>query len=183
MARHRAQYVNVTEAFWDEEPEGDALRFIPKMLLEFRGSPLISFAKFKGPTRLGISNLFGLIPQPLRDAWHGPNITYFARACCEVAKVYGSHFELCGVVEGLFSAVRWNRSGLYRSRWGNYDLIRDAGLITASRGLVSADILASRLQGQDVSRSAFFDVVHQELGWDAAAAERPLPEELETVFA
>jgi hypothetical protein len=183
ITRHRAQYVNVTEAFWDEECEGDAIRFIPKVLLEFRGCPLISFAKFKGPTRLGISNLFGLIPQPLRDAWHGPNITWFARACCEVAKLYGSHFELYGVVEGLFSAVRWNRNGLYRSRWGNYDLIRDAGLITASRGLVSADILASRLQGQDVTRSAFFDVVRQELGWDAVAAEGPLPEELETVLA
>ena len=144
---------------------------------------MISFAKFKGPTRLGISNLFGLIPHPLRDAWHGPNITWFARACCEVAKLYGSHFELCGVVEGLFSAVRWNRSGMYRSRWGNYDLIRDAGFITASRGLVSADILASRLQGQDVNRSAFFDVVRKELGWDPAAAAEPLPEGTETVFA
>jgi hypothetical protein len=183
MARHRAQYVNVSEAFWDEEPEADAIQFIPKTLLEFRGCPLISFAKFKGPTRLAISNLFGLIPQPLRDAWHGPNITWFARACCDVAKLYGSHFELCGVVEGLFSAVRWNRNGLYRSRWGNYDLIRDSGLITASRGLVSADILASRLQGQDVTRSAFFDVVLKELGWDAAAAEGALPEELRTVLA
>src|ERR1035438_5865276 len=183
MARHRAQYVNVTEAFWDEEPEAEAIRFIPKTLLEFSGCPLISFATFKGATRLGISNQIGLIPQPLRDAWHGPNITWFARACCDVAKVYGSHFELCGVVEGLFSAVRWNRNGLYRSRWGNYDLIRDSGLITASRGLVSADILASRLQGQDVTHSAFFDVVRQELGWDAAATEGPLPEELETVFA
>jgi len=183
MARHRAQFVNVTEAFWDEQPEGDVLRFIPPALLEFRGSPLISFAKFKGPTRLGISNFFGLIPQPLRDAWHGPNITWFARACCDVAKLYGSHFELCGVVEGLFSAVRWNRDGLYRSRWGNYDLIRDSGLITASRGLVSADILASRLQGQDVTRSAFFDVVQHELGWDGAAAGCPMPEGLQTVFA
>jgi sirohydrochlorin ferrochelatase len=182
MARHRAEYVNVTEAFWDEDSEGDAIQFVPKALLEFRGCPLISFAKFKGPTRLGISNLFGLIPQPLRDAWHGPNITWFARACCEVAKLYGSHFELCGVVEGLFSAVRWNRNGLYRSRWGNYDLVRDAGLITASRGLVSADVLASRLQGQDVMRSAFFDVVREELGWDAGAADGTLPGELETVF-
>jgi hypothetical protein len=183
MTRHRAQYVNVTEAFWDEDPEAEAIRFIPKMLLEFSGCPLISFAKFKGPTRLGISNLFGLIPQPLRDAWHGPNITWFARACCDVAKLYGSHFELCGVVESLFSAVRWNRNGLYRSRWGNYDLIRDSGLITASRGLVSADILASRLQGQDVTHSAFFDVVHRELGWDDAAAECALPQKLETAFA
>ena len=183
LARHDAQYINVTEAFWDEEYDGDALHFIPRLLLEFRGCPLISFAKFKGPTRLGISNMFGLIPHPLRDAWHGPNITWFARACCRMAKLYGSEFELCSLVEGLYSAVRWNRSGVYRSRWGNYDLVRDTGIVTASRGLVSADILASRLQGQDVSRSAFFEVVREELGWDNEAATILLPESLETVFA
>ncbi len=182
LARHRAEYINVTEAFWDEEYEGDATCFIPQALLDFSGCPLISFAKFKGPTRLGISNLFGLIPPPLRDAWHGPNITWFARVCCDVAKLYGSRFELCGVVEALYSAVRWNRSGLYRSRWGNYDLIRDAGFVTASRGLVAADILAARLQGQDVLKSAFFDVVRGELGWDSEAAERGLPEGTEKIF-
>src|SRR5581483_9405912 len=133
--------------------------------------------------RLGISNMFGLIPAPLRSAWHGPNITYFARACCDMGKLYGSLFELCGVVEGLYSAVRWNRQGLYRSRWGNYDLIRDAGCLTASRGLVSADLLASRLQGQDVSRSAFFDVVRTELGWDAEAAGAPIPDDLRNLLA
>ena len=194
MARHHAQYVNVTEAWWDEECAcrceiERALRehcvvlahpelsdFIPKALLQFRGCPMVSFAKMKGPTRLGISNLFGLIPTPLRDAWHGPNITWFARVCSDLAKLYGSLFELCGVVEGLYSVVRWNRRGLYRSRWGNYDLIQDAGYVTASRGLVSADILASRLQGHDVARSGFFDVVRQELGWDSGAAAATLPE-------
>jgi len=175
LARHGAEYINVTEAFWDEGSPGDPAQFIPRALLEFRGCPMVSFAKFKGPTRLGISNLFGLIPLPLRSAWHGPNITWFAHVCCDLAKSYGSVFDLCGVVEGLYSAVRWNRLGLYRSRWGNYDLIRDAGYVTASRGLVAADILAARMQGQDVRRSAFFDVVREELGWDAEAAEAPLP--------
>jgi hypothetical protein len=108
LARHRAQYVNITEAYWDGEcaaPErvnrllteqGVALHhpeiaeFVPQVLLDYVGCPLISFAKFKGPTRLGISNLFGLLPPPLRSAWHGPNITYFARVCCDLAKMYGA---------------------------------------------------------------------------------------------
>jgi hypothetical protein len=79
--------------------------------------------------------------------------------------------------------VRWNREGLYRSRWGNYDLIENAGFLTASRGVVSADILASRLQGQDVTRSAFFDVVRAELGWDEMAASGSLPRDVQAVFA
>jgi sirohydrochlorin ferrochelatase len=183
LARHDAQYINVTEAFWDEEwPAERQTEFVPSALLPFRGCPMISFAKFKGPTRLGISNLFGLIPAPLRSAWHGPNITWFARICCDVARLYGSYFELVGLVEALFHAVRWNRQGLYRSRWGNYDLTSDAGYVTASRGLVAADILASRLQGQDVNRSAFFDVVRRELGWDRDAGDGPLPNGAQTIF-
>ena len=183
LTRHRAEYVNVTEAYWDEESRVDPSQFVPRALLDLCGCPMLSFAKFKGPTRLGIANMFGLIPAPLRSAWHGPNITWFARVCCDLAKLYGSLFQLCGVVEGLYSAVRWNRRGLYRSRWGNYDLLRDAGCITASRGVVAADVLAARLQGQDVRRSAFFDVVRSELGWDSDAAEQPLPESVVAVFA
>ena len=121
-------------------------------------------------------------PGPSARRWHGPNITYFARVCCDLAKLYGALFDLTGLVEGLFSAVRWNRQGLYRSRWGNYDLIANAGYLTASRGLVAADILASRLQGQDVNSSAFFDVVQTELGWDAAASQ-PLPDPVKAIFA
>jgi hypothetical protein len=182
LTRRRAEYVNVSEEFWNEGGECDPAAFVPRVLLDLGGCPMLSFAKFKGPTRLGISNMFGLIPLPLRSAWHGPNITWFAKACCAMAKLYGRHFELCGVVEGLHSAVRWNRKGLYRSRWGNYDLIRDSGCVTASRGLVAADILAARLQGQDVHRSAFFDVVREELGWDEEAAQAKFPEEMTMAF-
>ena len=107
--------------------------FVPSVLMELRGTPLISFARFKGPTRLGISNLFGLIPHPLRTAWHGPNITYFASVCCDLARLYGCLFPLFGFVEAFDSAVRWDRKGLYRSRWGNYDLVLTDGLFTLER--------------------------------------------------
>jgi hypothetical protein len=158
-------------------------QFIPDILLGHRGCPMISFAKFKGPTRLAISNMFGLLPEPLRAAWHGPNITYFARVCCDLAKLYGALFDLSGIDEALYTAVRWNRRGLYRSRWGNYDLLTDSGYITASRSLATADILASRLQGQDVKRSAFFDVVRAALDWDDEAATQPLPDPARWLFA
>jgi sirohydrochlorin ferrochelatase len=180
LAKHHAEYVNITEAYWDGACNKDN---VPEVLLQYTGSPMISFAKFKGPTRLAISNLFGLIPDPLRSAWHGPNITYFARVCCDLAKLYGALFPLIGINEALYSAVRWNRKGLYRSRWGNYDLISDAGYVTASSNLLTADILASRLAGQDVNRSAFFEVVRAELGWDASAAADPLPQAVQCLFA
>jgi sirohydrochlorin ferrochelatase len=195
LARHGAQYLNVTEAWWDgacapaedvRAALGDvALRnpelagFIPSALMELRGTPLISFARFKGPTRLGISNLFGLIPHPLRTEWHGPDITHFASVCCDLARLYGCFFPLFGLVEAFDSAVRWDRKGLYRSRWGNYDLTLTDGLFTLSEGLVGADLLASRLQGQDVLRSGFYDVVREQLGWSLAEVELALPGDLQ----
>ncbi|MBZ5593440.1 MAG: hypothetical protein LAP39_14450 [Acidobacteriia bacterium] len=192
IAHHRAEYVNVTEAYWDgacaPPVESVALghpelaAFVPESLLALRGAPFLSFARFKGPTRLGISNLFGLIPTPLRSAWHGANITDFSSVCCDMAKLYGRLFPMFGLVEALHSAVRWNRKGLYRSRWGNYDLVLSDGVITLSEGLAGADILASRLQGQDVARSAFFDVVRQKLEWPDAAEMQLLPSELQSLF-
>ena len=199
ISRHGAQYLNVTEAWWDracasEEQvhlalgettlrHSEVAGFVPSVLMELRGLPLLSFARFKGPTRLGISNLFGLIPAPLRSAWHGPNITHFASVCCDVAQVYASLFPLFGLVEAFDSAVRWDRKGLYRSRWGNYDLVPVDGIFTFSEGLVGADLLASRLQGQDVRRSGFYDVVKERLGWSQIAAETPLPIDVQTALA
>jgi hypothetical protein len=163
--------------------DSELAQFVPEVLLDYLGCPMISFAKFKGPTRLAISNMFGLLPEPLRASWHGPNITYFARVCCDLAKLYGSLFPLCGINEALYTAIHWNRQGLYRSRWGNYDLISNSGYVAAGPNLATADILASRLQGQDVTRSAFFDVVRAQLCWDEVAAAGRLPESLRTLFA
>ncbi len=198
IAKHQAQYLNVTEAWWDgacapvedvhtalggvELTNPELAEFVPQALFELRGTPLISFARFKGPTRLGVSNLFGLIPHPLRTRWHGAAITDLAAACCDLARLYGSLFPLFGLVEAFDSAVRWNRKGLYRSRWGNYDLVLTDGLFTLSEGLVAADLLASRLQGQDVSRSAFFDVLRTRLDWPQSAIELPLPADLQTLL-
>lgn len=196
LRQGRASYVNVTEAVWDGqcapptrvaevlEGKGVRLRFeellesVPQALFDRRGAPMFSFARFKGPTRLSISNLFGLLPEPLRAAWHGPSIVHFAQVCCDLARLYGALFELYGVVESLSVAVRWDRKGLYRSRWGHYDLLPRPGVVCVSRGLAGADVLAARLQGQDVTRSAFFDVVGAELGFAPRLASAPLPASL-----
>ncbi len=196
IRKHKAQYVNVTEAFWDGqcapqetiqallETSGVRLHFpalagyVPAVFLAHLGAPFLSFARFKGPTRLSIANMFGLIPTVLRTSWHGPDVIHFARVCCDVAKIYGCLFQLYGMVEGLHVAVRWHRQGLYRSRWGNYDLIPHPGLVTLSRELPIADVLASRLQGRQVQTSAFFKVVQQELGFSDTLAQWPIPENL-----
>ena len=76
--------------------------------MQLRGTPLISFARFKGPTRLGISNLFGLIPHPLRSAWHGMGITDFASVCCDLALLYGCLFPLYGLYDVVRGRLGWS---------------------------------------------------------------------------
>jgi len=83
-----------------------------------------------------------------------------------------------GLEEAFDTAVRWDRRGLYRSRWGNYDLVLTDGLFTLSEGLVAADVLASRVQGQDVTRSGFYDVVRDQLGLPPSLSDRTLPGDL-----
>jgi len=200
LHRHRAGFLNVTECWWDDAcapaervrevllEQGVTLRYeellgyVPEALFRLRGAPLLSFARFKGPTRLSISNLFGLLPEPLRSAWHGPNITYFASVCCDLAKLYGSLFRLHALVESLSFALRWDRKGVYRSRYGNYDLIESPRVVCLGPSLAAVDVLAARLQGQDVRRSAFFDVVRAELGYPVELETAELPAELVKLF-
>ena len=82
------------------------------------------------------------------------------------------------MVEGLRAAVRWNRRGPYRSRWGSYGFIPHPGMVTFSRDLAAADVLASRLQGQRVDGSTFFQVLRQELGFPEQIAHLPILEDL-----
>jgi hypothetical protein len=196
IQKHKAQYLNVTETFWDGQcaprETVDALLaearvelsfpelagFVPDVFFQFRGAPFISMARFKGPQRASITNMFGLIPIPLRTKWHGRSVAHFARVCCDLVKIYRCLFRVYGMVEALNVAVKWNPKGLYRSRWGNYDLIPNTGIVTLSPNLATADVLASRLQGLPVDDNVFFRTVRDEIGFPEAAARLPIPEDL-----
>lgn len=190
--RHGATILNVTEAAWDGQCASrdrvlDVLETrgvtptvpelcdaIPAVMLDHLDRPLISFARFKGPTRMSISNCFGLLPGPYRGAWHGPDVTYFSRVCSEIGRIYGALFDTYGLNEAFNVAVRWNREGLYRSRWGHYDLTSGGNTMTLSRGLAGADLIACRLQGQDPRRSAFYDQASEILDVDRSRYLDPI---------
>ena len=150
-----------------------------RFFLQYRDAPFISFARLKGPQRASVTNMFGLIPvPPLRTLWHGRTPAHFARVCCDIIKIYRCLFQTYGMVEALNVAVKWNPKGLYRSRWGNYDLIPNPGIVTLSPNLPTADVLASRLQGQPVDNNEFYQTVRNEIGFPEATAQLPIPEDL-----
>lgn len=200
LEKHRAQYLNVTETYWDGacadkvkvldliSEKGVVLNnqeiaaFVPQVIWDNRGANFISFARFKGSTRLSISNCFGLLPDTLRARWHGPNLTYMARICCDIVQLYGVLLNGVAVVEALHAAVRWDRQGLYRSRWGNYDIVPDPALVVASSAFGDCDAIACRLQGHDPERSAFFDVVREELGIQDTVNTTHIPPEAAAIL-
>ena len=132
IARHKAQYLNVTEAWWDgacapaeevqtalgevalQNPE--LAGFVPSALLELRGTPMISFARFKGPTPAWWDrhqNLFrpDLLPHPLRTAWHGAGHNpLFAAVCCESRASTGACSPLFWTRGGLRLGLRAGRT-------------------------------------------------------------------------
>ncbi len=165
IARHGAQYLNVTEARWDgavgrPRPSGPARdvalgdperpAFFPSALLELLWLPMISFARFKGPTRLGLSNLFGLIPHPLRSEWHGRTSPTSPSVCCELARLYSLLFPPVRPGRGVRLGRALGSQRALSKPVGKLRSLLTDGLFTLSEGLVGADLLASRLQGQDV---------------------------------
>ena len=171
------EYINVTEEVWKgrtvdpiivkdavEErfspPFTDKLYgFLPERLHDLKGSPLISLGKVKGiggsyPS-LTLKNLFGLIPDPLRTWWHGPDDCRLADSIVDIAKVYASFFDLYGVCEAIKSATMSHPEGEVKTPWGNYNVARDLGVVALGRNLVALDAVLCGLIGVDPEKVSY----------------------------
>lgn len=163
------EYLNVTEEVWSKRTvdprevkaqvesrfspvHSDVLYgFLPVRLHELRGNPLISFGKVKGiggsyPS-LTLKNLFGLIPDPLRSWWHGPNDQRLGSSIVDIAKIYHAHFGVYGVCEAFKDAVVSDPKGAVEVPWGKYSVMEMSGFVSLGRNLVSLDAILCGLIG------------------------------------
>ncbi|MHB8928709.1 MAG: DUF362 domain-containing protein [Bacillota bacterium] len=175
LKRHDAEYLNVTEEVWAGRaaaPEavreavaicyGDSrtvvqeelLGVVPQRLFDLRGSVLISFAKLKSGT-WSLKNLFGLIPDPIRSRWHGPDGELLGRSIVDIAAVYRALFRVVGLVEGVYEGALYREGGRHHTEWGEYDIIENPGLILAGRPLVTLDACAAAALGADIAERSF----------------------------
>ncbi len=190
LSRDDVTYVNVTDEVWEGRtvPEGEVraalenagtpLAFdelygaLPEKLLAWRGRPLISLARIKvsdpqleGPGfSLSLKNMFGLIPEPNRGAYH----ERLPEAITDVHLLYGVFFRLVGVCEGMFHAVRVREGGAHDVPWGDrYDDVEDLGVVAAGAKAAEADAFAAALFGLDISGRAVMTAAEERLGpWD-----------------
>lgn len=157
------EYINITEEIWQgcsaeskiikREVErkyppvvNDKLyQLFPFKLLKYKDQSFISFGKIKGikskyPS-LTLKNMFGLIPDPLRSWWHGPEDSLLSQNIIDINKIYTTFFNVYGLCEGIFSAIVSNPKGSIQVPWGNYDIIENLGIAAFSNHLVSLDAL------------------------------------------
>ena len=180
------EYINVTEEVWQgrtadpgEVEEAVKAKFtpvlkeelysnVPKRLYELRGATLISLGRVKGirgvfPS-LTMKNLFGLIPDPLRSWWHGPRDRWLSRSIVDINKVYSSIFNIYGICEAIHYATVSHPKGEVKTPWGNYDIIKDPGVIALSKHLVSLDAVLCGLIGIDPEKVSYLKLGEEAFG-------------------
>ncbi len=163
LSEFGVEYINITEEVWKskvldsalvkekvEEKFSPALHekiydFLPKKLLRYKEGFLIDLGKVKGiggsfPS-LTLKNMFGLIPDPLRSWWHGPDDIYLSRNILDINKIYHSFFEVFGLCEAITSATVSDPQGAINVPWGSYNILKEPQFACASKDLLSLDAI------------------------------------------
>jgi uncharacterized protein (DUF362 family) len=155
------EYINITEEVWKGKVLDSALvkekveekfspvlhdkmyGYLPKKLLRYKDDAFINLGKVKGiggsyPS-LTLKNMFGLIPDPLRAWWHGPDDIYLSGNILDINKIYHTFFDVFGLCEAITSATVSNLQGTIEVPWGGYDVLKDPQFACVSENLLSLD--------------------------------------------
>jgi len=157
-------YINVTEEVWSGRIADPAAikqavesrfkpvqceqlyRMVPKKLYDLRGSTFVSLARLKMYASFTFKNIFGMIPDPLRSWWHGPDNNRIAASIIDINKVYHSLFNVYGICEALHSMTFADPEGEHRSTFaGRYSIADGGGVIAMGKDLVSLDAILLNL--------------------------------------
>jgi uncharacterized protein (DUF362 family) len=166
-------YINVTDEVWSgsiadptevkrlvetrfKPVKTDKLySMVPKKLYDLRGSTFISFAKLKTYASFTMKNLFGMIPDPLRPWWHGPNNSRIATSIVDTNKVYHSLFNVYGICEAMNTTAVPHPEGKFEGTYtGKYNVVEGFGVMAFGRDLVSLDAILLNLTDQSILQSA-----------------------------
>ena len=174
---HGAEYVNVTEEIWrgntvesrrvKKRVEGrypaaftdEIYGYMPRRLAAYMGFPMISLGHVKGyggeyPS-LSLKNMFGLIPDPLRVWWHGPENSRLDQSIVDITKLYASYFRLYGVNEALKTLVAADPEGEVKVPWGRYSVKPGRGLVTHGPNLLELDAITCGLIDVDPEKVGY----------------------------
>lgn len=139
---------------------------VQKKLYDLRGSPFFSFAKLTHHASFTMKNPFGMIPDPLRPWWHGPEHCMLAENIVDINKVYHSLFNVYGICEALNITAYLHPEGKFENLYaGKYNIINGLGVLTFGRDLVSLDAIFCNLAGFDFKDfKAYINMAEEEYG-------------------
>ena len=164
LDKHSVEYLNLSEELWANrvcnsdliaeyvESRAGALEntalygLIPERLYELKGGTLLNLTKPKRSLKahhvsLTLKNMFGMIPSPWRGKYHGENDTLLAQNIVDINRMYGSLFEVNGIIESIFSTSETLDNLLQPA------IHRNLGLIWAGSDTLELDAFVSSQLG------------------------------------
>jgi uncharacterized protein (DUF362 family) len=195
LEKYNAEYINITEEWWSGrvmnaediqkivESKFQAVNhkelygMIPEKLFNLRHLPLISYSKIKynlpevsNFSSFSLKNLFGLIPVPNREYYHGSDSEMgLSRSIIDIVTVYKALFRVVGMCEGIYRipVTREEGKNKYKMIWTEYDIIENLGLILGSKDLVTLDAYVNTLVGIDTDKRSILKIGEEVFGkWD-----------------
>lgn len=174
------EYINISEEVWagrivDPKKVEERVKnrfgelkfkevygFMPSKMYRYEGSPLISLGKVKGAggsyPSLSVKNLFGLLPDPLRVWWHGPENSRLDYSILDIFRLYESFFDLYGLCDGVEEITVVDPEGGLKFPWGRFNLIRKPGLIGFGQDLVELDSIICGLIGINPQQVCYLSI-------------------------
>lgn len=209
LKKYDTEYINITEEYWsgrvvkaDEIQQltessypaishKELYEMIPEKLFNLRHLPLISYSKIKYNVpavsifaSLSMKNLFGTIPIPNREYYHGSDFdTGLSRSIVDIITIYKSLFRVVGICEGLYHipVTREEGKNHYKMLWTEYDVIENLGLILGSEDLVTLDAYINKLIGLDPEKRSILQMGDEVFGkWDREELNYISEDRLET---
>jgi uncharacterized protein (DUF362 family) len=104
---------------------------------------------------LSLKNMFGLIPDPLRVWWHGPDNSRLDQSIVDITKLYASYFSLYGVNEAVKTLVAADPEGEVKVPWGRYSVKPGHGLVTHGPNLLELDAVTCGLIDVDPGKVGY----------------------------
>ena len=176
LEEHGAEYLNITEEVWGQRV-ADATKvqafveqhygpvshkelcgMVPQRLWELRGQSLINYAKMKAgrlATRvffsLSMKNLFGLIPVPDRESYHGSKYQGLSSSIVDTNIIYCSLFRVISICEAIRNTLLSSQANFA----DKHTLVKDLQLAVASDKLVELDAFLVTVLG-DIPENRHF---------------------------
>jgi len=184
---YNVEYVNLTEEVWSERIANsenvrksveevftpvfrkELYAQVPESIYAMRGQKLISFAKLKQQRANRVSatlkNIFGNIVEPNRMGWHGTRDSDLARSIVDANKVYASLFDLSGLCEAIFTAIKYRKEGKHPVPWGfRYDITENLGFAVYGDRSVDVDAYLAQSCGIDPNKVEHVRLAAEEFG-------------------